>query len=860
MEFLTPTASAPSALSEPARGWFAQRFGEPTAIQRAAWHAVADGRDVLLSAPTGTGKTLAVFLPLLDRLITGPSVASAWQGGAALAGLYISPLKALANDISRNLTRYLEEIAMFLPADRRLPRVAVRTGDTSLEERRCQADDPPDLLLTTPESLAIVLSQPERQGLFASLRFVVVDEIHALAATKRGADLAVSLERLSAISLHPVQRLGLSATATPLAEAARFLVGAGRPCAIAVAHDTTPLHLAICPLERTGLFLPHLAARLEPELRANRSTLIFTNTRGLAERLAWSLRRRMADWDSRIAVHHSSLSAGRRRDVERAFKAGVLGAVVSSTSLELGIDIGAVDLVVLVHPPGDVVRLLQRVGRAGHGPRRVRRGLVLTDSASELLEAAVTAASGIAGQCELLDVVASPLDVLCQQIVGMACAGTCSGDAVHALVRRSYPFRDLDRAEFDNCLAYLFGRARDGGDWVPARLSGDMRAFTVRDERTARLLRRNLGTILAEEPANVRFADCGLRIADSPDQSAIGTVDLAFAERLQPGDRFLLDGRCLEVKRIAGIDVHVEEVHGHPAVPRWGGDGWPLSPELARRLFVLRVQAAEALRDSTAALAALLRSAYGLEGKAVAILAEYFEEQEAVSEIPDAGVCLIEAVVTESCATYYIHTPLNRRGNDALARVAVRRLARDHGRSALTIVADLGFALVPRGGPLSAANADIPALARRLLEPAGFDADLDGVLADGESVRGRFNCVAVTGLMVLRNPLGRRKRRVGGRDWAERRLFDQVRARDPGFVLLRQAQREVRASCCDTDAARAYVGTLPALAVRCRWLAQPSPFARAWTQEAVGAMESVETPAQALERLHAALFTRATPA
>ncbi len=596
-----------------------------------------------------------------------------------------------------------------------------------------------------------------------------------LAATKRGTDLAVSLERLSILSANPVQRLGLSATATPLNEAARFLAG-GRECAIAVAHDETPLRLTISPLERTETFLPHLTARLEPELRANRATLIFTNTRGLAERLSWSLRRRMPDWDDRIAVHHSSVSAERRREVEQRFAAGQLGAVVSSTSLELGIDIGTVDLVVLVHPPGDVVRLLQRVGRAGHGPGRVRRGLVLTDSPAELLEAAVTAASGRAGQCEPLAVPACPLDVLCQQILGMACAGACNAEETFRLVRRAYPFADLTRRDFDDCLEYLFGRDREGADWLPARLSGDAQAFTVRDERTARLLRRNLGTILAEETARV-IAACGLADASAKPQAAVvGTVDLAFAERLQPGDRFLLDGRCLQVRHVASGEVQVEEVNGKPMVPRWGGDGLPLSSELARRLFLLRVQAAEALRDGPGALAALLRRDYGLEGRAVQILAEFFQEQEAISEIPDGGVCLIEAVATANSVTYHVHTPLNRTGNDALARVAVRRLVRDYGRSALSIVADLGFALVPRGGPLFGADADLPALVRRLLDAIGFTADLEGALADGELIRGRFNRVAQTGLMLLRNPLGR-KRRVGGRDWGERRLFEQVRAR-----------------------------------------------------------------------------------
>ena len=275
-----------------------------------------------------------------------------------------------------------------------------RTGDTPGPERQVFRHDPPEVLLTTPESLSILLSQSALGPLFAGLRWLVVDEVHALAPTKRGADLALSLERLSIVAAP--QRIGLSATAAPLAEAARFLVGTDRPCAIAEVHDESPLDLRVVPLADGPAFLADLMRRLIPELGACRSTLIFANTRRLAERLAWALRHRLPEWDDQIAVHHSSLATPRRREVEGLFKHGRLRVVVSSTSLELGIDIGSVDLVALVHPPGGVVRLLQRVGRAGHGPGRVRRGLVFTASPAELLEAVVTGASGRAAECEPL--------------------------------------------------------------------------------------------------------------------------------------------------------------------------------------------------------------------------------------------------------------------------------------------------------------------------------------------------------------------------------------------------------------------------------------------------------------------------
>jgi ATP-dependent Lhr-like helicase len=539
--------------------------------------------------------------------------------------------------------------------------------------------------------------------------------------------------------------------------------------------------------------------------------------------------------------------------------------VVSSTSLELGIDIGGVEGVVLVHPPGGVIRLLQRVGRGGHEPGRPRRGLVLTTSPAELLEAAVTAAScrlqvadcrlpideSIGNpQFEPLRVPSFPLDVLCQQLLGMAAHDAWSPNDAFALVRRAYPYRDLPRSDFDGCMDYLSGRRRDGRPWLPARLRWDGDVFTIRDERTARLLRQNLGTILAEDTCPVTIAPANALEEMAPGQR-VGEVSHAFADRLQPGARFLLDGRCLELRHTVhdarGPALLVEEVAGRPAVPRWTGDGWPLAASLARRLYLLRTQAAEALRDGPEALAELLRRDYGLGGRAVAVLAAHFQRQECVSEIPDATVCLVEAVRCATGVDYYVHTPVNRAANDVLARLAVFRLARDRGRAAASVVADLGFALFCRGG------AELrPDDFRGLLAAPGFDADLTAAFAGSVTLRERFRRVALTGLMLLRNPLGRR-RRVGGHDWAERRLFEQVSADDPDFVLLRQAWREVREECCDGEAARAFLEELPRKTLRCRWLPCVSPFAESWTQLAAGPAEAVESPAEALQRLHAAL-------
>jgi ATP-dependent Lhr-like helicase len=833
-------ATALAALAEPVRRWFGCRYGPPTPAQRFAWTALTNHQHLLLSAPTGAGKTLAAFLPIISRLLDEPDF-------LGLRCLYVAPLRALIGDVRKTLRRLVRELGR--ETGQRL-RIGERTSDTPDRIRRNLWRDPPDILLTTPESLALLLSRPAAAELFARLNWVVIDEVHSFAAHERGADLSLSLERLAAL-VPQLRRIGLSATCAPVRTAAHFLCGAGRHCAIGIVPDTADFQLTIEPLPEHGSgFLRTLLDRLEAEVAVSQTTLVFSNTRSLAERLTWALRRRFPESADRIAVHHSSLSAERRRRVELRLKKGKLRVVVSSTSLELGIDVGSVDSVVLVHPPGGVVRLLQRLGRSGHAPGRPRRGCVLTSSSAELLEAAVTGASGLSAQLELLAVPDHPLDVLCQQLIGMAAADQWTADEAFGLVRGACPYRDLPRRDFDDCLAYLSGQTASGESWLPSRLRWINGRFAIANERTARILRRNMGTIIADESRPVcleseSVRDWGSESALLPSHSLIGHVDEPFVDRLQAGDRFLLDGRCLELRRIDGRGLYVTETGTVCRAPHWQGSGWPTSADLAWRLYVLRIRAAEALREGRPALLQLLRDDYRLEETAAAALAELFERQECVSEIPDLTSCLIEAVVHDFGIDYYVHTPLNRAGNDAVARVAARRLAGRHGRAATSLVADLGFQLSVSGPEVG------EAIMRDVLAAPGFAPDLDDAVADSWSLRERFRCAALTGLMLLRNPLGGR-RRVGGQDWAERRLFDRVRAIDPDFVLLRQARHEVDTLMLDAAAAEAFLEELPAKAIHWRWLNDVSPLAEGWTQLAAGPVEMIGSPTESLERLHAA--------
>jgi ATP-dependent Lhr-like helicase len=364
-------------------------------------------------------------------------------------------------------------------------------------------------------------------------------------------------------------------------------------------------------------------------------------------------------------------------------------------------------------------------------------------------------------------------------------------------------------------------------------------------------LRRNLGTILSEEPCAIRLRLAPAAEDDLPRTSLVGEVDEAYADRLTPGDRFMLDGRCLELHSRDGKDLFVDEVAGRPAVPRWAGSGPPMSLALAERLYLFRAEAAEVFRDGTAALERFLRQA-GLGERAAAAVGRLIAAQETASEVPEPATLLIEGVTHQSHVEYYLHTPLPCPANEVLVRVLSRRLLAHHNVRAAPLAANLGLLLV-----VDRTAAIEPDTWRALLTVERFADDFLAGLRESQLLRDRFGQVAQTGLMVLRHPAGRR-RRVGGKDWAGRELFDQVHDADPDFVLLRQAEEEVRTTACDLGSALAFARRLPAMPVRLRWLAQPSPLG---SQLLVSESVAVETPAtrqEALDLLQDDLFrTRA---
>ena len=560
--------------------------------------------------------------------------------------------------------------------------VGVRTGDTSATQRRTLRDGPPHLLITTPESLALLLSQPAWHDHWRGVQHLIVDEVHALVPTKRGADLAVSLERLAARADRDPSRLGLSATCRPADPVARFLVGPSRTCRVVEAPeppDSPPPTLDVESLVRPdeaphrGLTYRRLLRRIGQALVESRTTVIFANTRALTEKITHDLRRSPEIGPEAVAAHHSALDAERRRAVEAALKAGNLKAVVTSTSLELGVDIGSADLTVQVGLPGGVARCLQRVGRSGHRVGATSRGLLLAATAAELAGAVVTARAARMGRVEPLRPIAAPLDVLCQQLIGMACGGEWSADDAFDLVRKAAPMAALRRADFDACLDFLAGDlAAPAGAfepepgaaprWTSPRIWKHRGRFGIRNRRVVRWFWNNVGTITSEESVRV--------LADGV---AIGTLEGAYAERLQSGDRFVLDGRCLEFRRLEGLTVHARRRRRRtePAAVVERSPG-PLGRAGARPCLVPRGgraacspmaprPSAPGSARSTSSTPTQPRSWSGCSRR-----------RNGSARSPRRGRCSSRSRRIDEGLTYTFHAPLSRAACEALGRATCR--------------------------------------------------------------------------------------------------------------------------------------------------------------------------------------------
>src|SRR5690242_14183111 len=618
------------------RRWFEGRFpAGPTEPQAAGWQEIAAGRHTLIAAPTGSGKTLAAFLVCIDRfyraqdlycthdLYCGHEPAALSEEGAPEEGttpagsgpqvVYVSPLKALATDIQQNLEAPLREIAAAagrLGLNGPAISVAVRTGDTAAAERAAMLKHPPDILITTPESLYLLLTAERSRAMLRSARTVIVDEIHAVAGNKRGSHLTLTLERLAHVAEQPVQRVGLSATQRPIEAVARLLVGAGPDrdnadgtprCAIVDSGHRRRLDLAlelpddelgaVPTVEQNAQILDMIAGHVT----SHRTTLVFVNTRSMAERVAHQLGERLGDallarggdppeppgMGDHVAAHHGSLSRGRRQRVEARLRAGDLRALVATASLELGIDVGPVELVCQIGSPRSFATFLQRVGRSNHTRTGTPSGRLYPTTRDELVECAALLRGTRQGRLDAIVIPERPLDILAQQMVAESAAEAWAEGELLGLARQAAPFRDLSAEDFEDITDLLAEGIRTGRGRRAYYLHRDQVNGTVKGRRGARLAALTSGGAIPE------LGD--FRVVAEPDEVQIGTVHEEWAVESRPGDVFLLGTHSWRIRRVELGTVRVTDAHGAPpSVPHWQGEAPGRTRELSEEVSALR--------------------------------------------------------------------------------------------------------------------------------------------------------------------------------------------------------------------------------------------------------------------------------
>ncbi|MBU0661862.1 ATP-dependent helicase [Candidatus Micrarchaeota archaeon] len=838
------------------REWFQAKFGAFTEPQRYAIPNIHNSLNTLVSAETGTGKTLAGFTAILNELIT---LSEYSQLEDRVYCVYISPLRALSNDIERNLNEPLNEItALAKKQGKKISvRVSVRTGDTSTGERSKMLRKPPHILITTPESLAILLNAPKFRDNLRNVKWLIVDEVHALAENKRGVHLSLSLERLQRLSPE-MCRIGLSATVSPLRDVAEFLVGMKntketRDCRIVDVSFMKKMDLkVISPLKSFTDVTPEqthesLYTMLDNLIQSHRTTLIFTNTRAATERVVHYMKDKFPKKynDANIGAHHSSLSRGMRLNVEERLKRGELKCVVCSTSLELGIDIGYIDLVVLLSSPKSVARAIQRMGRSGHMLHSTVKGRLVVMDRDDLVECAVLLKNAVDKKIDKLQIPKNCLDVLAQHIYGIAIADKIHIDDLFKLVRGSYNYRELSRYDFNEVIAYLSGEyAALEVRHVYAKIWHDKETGEVgRRGKMARIIyMTNIGTIPDESRVKVKIKDLQL-----------GTIDEAFLERLKPGDVFVLGGQTYEFRFTRGMTAQVKTASQRPpTVPSWVSEMLPLSFDLAVEIQNFRKLMEEKFRAKRTKkeIIDFLHSYLHVDNRAANAIYEYFSEQFRFSKIPHRGRLLIEQYREGDTTHLIFHSLFGRRTNDALSRAYAFALSKMMHRDIEMTMNDNGFVLSSSHKmPLDKAFTAVKSSELRKVIEMAIDRT--------EVLSRRFRHCAVRALMILRNYRGKNKS-AGRQQMSSRLLLLAVKRIDENFSILKEARREVMEDLMDIRHAEMVIEAIEKglLKVEKVQTPLPSPFALGIFMAGRADIMKMEDRLEFVRRMHAEVMKR----
>jgi len=825
--------------------WFFSKFENFSLTQEYGVLEIWKRNNILISAPTGGTKTLTAFLAILNYLV---GLAEKNLLEDKVYAVYTSPLKALSNDIHKNLIEPLQEIRE-LAEKKNIKlqdiRVGLRTGDTTVAERAKMARKSPHIFVTTPESLAIVLTSKNFVEKMRSVEFCIVDEIHAL-DNKRGVYLNLTLERLNEVSKTWPTKIGLSATVEPIEEVARYLVGEEKDRS--VKYVRVPLNKIIdvdvlTPVEdliEDTEITPSFYNLLDALLKKHKTTLIFTNTRSATERVVNHLKDKFPTeyGDDNIAAHHSSLSKVHRFDIEERLRQGKLKVVVCSTSLELGIDIGYIDLVIMVGSPKSSARALQRLGRAGHKLHETAKGRFIVTERDDLVECCVIQKEMIERKINRITFPKNCLDVLAQQIFGMAIYKVWDLDELFSIIRKSYCYSTLSRNDFLDIISYLSGEYELEKNNVYGKIWYDKESNKIgKRGKMARVIYfTNIGTIPAESFINVRIAS-----GDEP----IGMIDEGFLERMKKGDVFVLGGRKYLYRYTKGMNLYVSSAeHLSPTIPSWFSEMLPLSFDSGLEIGEFRKLMHDKLsseKPKDEIIKFIMKHLYIKEKTAESIY-NYFEEQYRFLEIPRKDVMLIEKYKSEK--NYLIfHSMYGRRVNDALSRAFGFLIGKLGGRDIEVGINDNGFYIA--GEKISIKTP------LEYLKPENLEETLKEAIDKTDVLARRFRHCASRALMILRTYKGV-SRSVGKQQMKSHFLLHAVKKITNEFPILREARREVLEDLMDIENAKLVLGWIREGKIKVNIVETevPSPFATNLISQGYSDLIRIEDRQEFLKRMH----------
>lgn len=801
--------------------WFENSFEDFTPAQKQAIPEIHKGNNILVSSPTGSGKTLTAFLSVINELT---ELADKGELEDKVYCIYISPLKALDNDIERNLDQPLREIEKIAKKPLGI-RKAVRTGDTTQYQRTKMLKSPPHILITTPETLSILLVAPKFREKLSHVKYVIVDEIHSLAENKRGVHLSLSLERLQHL-IGGFTRIGLSATVSPLEEVAKFLVGyeygVERDCILVDINYLKELDIeVISPVDDIVIADDEdtrmaTYALIDDLVMEHKTTLIFTNTRSATERYVYNLKKLYGEHfnSNNIMAHHSSLSKESRLETEEKLKRGELRAVVSSTSLELGIDIGYIDLVILINSPKSVSRALQRIGRSGHRLHEKSKGRIIVTDRDELVECSVLLKNAKEGKIDNIKIPKDCLDVLSQHIYGMGIENPWDIDYAYDVIRKSYCYKDLERDDYEDVLSYLAGEYVELEErYVYAKIWIDYKenTFGKRGKLARMLYSTNIGTIPDHSAVIVKC-----------DGEPIGKVEEDFMEKLKKGDSFVLGGRTYKFNYGKGMTINVSPASGPPTIPSWYSEQLPLAFDLAVDIQRFRyiLESKFQYGRSKEEIMEFLHEYLYVDEFAANSIYEYFNEQFLYAQIPHKQKLLVEYYTGFGGRKFVVfHSLFGRKTNDALAR-AVAYVASDRNKRNITIsITDNGFYLSSEGK-----MGVLEALER--LNPNNFENILIRSLDKTETLASRFRHCAGRSLMTLRRYKGHEKS-VGRQQVRGKILLKYIQEMDNNFPILKESRREATEDYMDIKNAKRVISWISSGEMEIKTINTiiPSPFA-----------------------------------